>query len=40
MHGSHTEWAPLEKFPYSAAAGHSGQDHNGQTHMDSNFTGQ
>jgi hypothetical protein len=27
---SHTEWAPLEEFPYSANAGHSGQDHNGQ----------
>ena len=30
MPGSHTEWAPLEKFPYSANAGHSGENHNGQ----------
>ena len=31
MLGSHTEWAPLEEFTYSANAGHAGENHKGQT---------
>ena len=31
MLGSHTEWAPLEEFTYSADAGHPGDNHNGHT---------
>jgi len=30
MLGSHTEWAPLEKSPYSSDAGPAGQDHHDQ----------
>jgi hypothetical protein len=29
--GLNTEWAQLEKFPYSANAGHPGENHDGQT---------
>jgi len=32
MLGSHTEWAALQNFPYSANAGQSGQNHDRQTH--------